>query len=53
MVKLINKIWPTFNAPIPPAQRKAMLANQFLREINNDPMVENKKIPIRNLVVNE
>jgi len=53
MVKLVNKFWPTFYAPIPAAQRKAMMANQFLREINNDPLVENKKIPIRNLVVNE
>ena len=30
-----------------------MMASQFLREINNDPLVENKKIPIRNLVVNQ
>ena len=53
IIKLINKFWPTFSAPIPAAQRKAVMANQFLREINNDPRVENKKIPIRNLVVNE
>ena len=53
MVKLLNKFWPTFNAPIPAPQRKAIMATQFLREINSDPLVENKKIPIRNLVVNE
>lgn len=53
IIKLINRFWPTFSAPIPAAQRKAMMASQFLREINNDPLVENKKIPIRNLVVNE
>ena len=51
--KLINKFWSTFAAPIPPAQKKAMMATEFLRNINSDPLVENKSIPVRNLVVNE
>ena len=53
IIKLVNRFWPTFSAPIPATQWKAIMASKFLREINIDPLVENKKIPIRNLVVNE
>jgi hypothetical protein len=52
-LKFFDKFIPSFRAPIPPSSRGPSMATKFLRNINNDPLVENVKIPVRNLVVNE
>jgi hypothetical protein len=42
---------PHFRMPLP--ANKALLKTRFIREINMDEMVENKKIAINNIFLNE
>ena len=53
LVKVIDKFVPSLRVPIPLSQKKAFLKTKHLQTINNDPLLEVEKIPVRNLVVNE
>lgn len=53
MIKLIDKVYPSFRVPLPLKELKMVNKTRFLQTINSDPQVENKKIAVRNIVVNQ
>lgn len=53
ILKLMDKFVPWFRLPIPAKSRKAVQTSRFLRELNEDPMLEAREIPVRNVLVNE
>ena len=53
MVRLIDRVYPSFRVPLPIKELKNLNKTRFLQTINSDPLVEAKKIAVRNLVVNQ
>lgn len=53
ILKFIDRFYPSFRVPIPLKELKAVNKNKFLSTINSDPLLEAKKIAVRNLIVND
>ncbi|TNV79264.1 hypothetical protein FGO68_gene7195 [Halteria grandinella] len=52
-LKTLDRFVPWLRVPIPEEARKKSNVNKFLQTINNDPLIENRKICVHTMVMNQ